>query len=113
MLKNHDEGIGLYINYRTGVFKRLGVAKEYTVDGKTAICYRGKENFWGNIWKFVYGINIWSNGKMGAVSLTFAKTSIIQNLKIQTTMLAQVLLLLIKVDIFLQWDILHLAIGYS
>lgn len=42
-----------------------GVAKEYTVDGKTSICWRGKENFWGNIWKFVYGINIWGNGKMG------------------------------------------------
>lgn len=40
-------------------------AKEYTVDGKTSVCWRGKENFWGNIWKFVYGINIWGNGKMG------------------------------------------------
>lgn len=36
-----------------------------TANDKTAICYRGKENFWGNIWKFVYGINIWGNGKMG------------------------------------------------
>lgn len=43
-----------------------GVAKEYTVDGKTSVCWRGKENFWGNIWKFVYGINIWGNGKMGS-----------------------------------------------
>lgn len=42
-----------------------GVAKEYTVDGKTSVYWRGKENFWGNIWKFVYGINIWGNGKMG------------------------------------------------
>jgi hypothetical protein len=42
-----------------------GVAKEYTVDGKTSVCWRGKENFWGNIWKFVYGINIWGNRKMG------------------------------------------------
>ena len=42
-----------------------GVAKEYTVDGKTSVCWRGKENFWGNIWKIVYGINIWGNGKMG------------------------------------------------
>ena len=41
-----------------------GVAKEYTVDGKTSVCWRGKENFWGNIWKSVYGINIWGNGKM-------------------------------------------------
>lgn len=42
-----------------------GVAKEYTIDGKTSVCWRGKENFWGNIWKFVYGINICGNGKMG------------------------------------------------
>lgn len=41
-----------------------GKATEYTVDGKTSICYRGVENFWGNIWKFVYGVNIWGNGKM-------------------------------------------------
>lgn len=41
-----------------------GSAKEYTVDGKTSICYRGVENFWGNIWKFAYDINIWGNGKM-------------------------------------------------
>jgi hypothetical protein len=41
-----------------------GVAKEYTVDDKTSVCWRGKENFWGNIWKFVYGISIWGNGKM-------------------------------------------------
>lgn len=36
-----------------------GKAKEYTVDGKTSICYRGVENFWGNIWKFAYGINFY------------------------------------------------------
>ncbi len=36
-----------------------GSAKEYTVDGKTSICYRGVENFWGNIWKFAYGINFY------------------------------------------------------
>ena len=41
-----------------------GKATDYTVDGKTSTCYRGVENFWGNIWKFVYGINIWGNGKM-------------------------------------------------
>ncbi len=41
-----------------------GVAKEYTVDGKTSVCWRGKENFWGNIYNLVYGINIWGNGKM-------------------------------------------------
>lgn len=36
-----------------------------TANGKTAICWRGKENFWGNIWKFVYGVNMWGNGSMG------------------------------------------------
>ena len=41
-----------------------GKATDYTVDRKTSICYRGVENFWGNIWKFAYGVNIWGNGKM-------------------------------------------------
>ena len=41
-----------------------GVATKNTADGKTSICYRGVENFWGNIWKFAYGVNIWGNGKM-------------------------------------------------
>lgn len=36
-----------------------GKATDYTVDGKTSICYRGVENFWGNIWKFVYGTNFY------------------------------------------------------
>lgn len=30
-----------------------------TVDGKTAVSWRGTENLWGNIWKFVYGINFY------------------------------------------------------
>ena len=41
-----------------------GVATKNTANGKTSICYRGVENFWGNIWKFAYGVNIWGNGKM-------------------------------------------------
>lgn len=41
-----------------------GIPKEYTVDGKTSVTYRGLENPWGNIWKLVYGVNIWGNGKM-------------------------------------------------
>ena len=36
-----------------------------TANGKTSITYRGVENFWGNIWKPVCGINIWGNGSMG------------------------------------------------
>ena len=33
-----------------------GVETVYTEDGKTAISYRGMENVWGNIYKFVAGI---------------------------------------------------------
>lgn len=36
-----------------------GVATKNTADGKTSICYRGVENFLGNIWKFAYGINFY------------------------------------------------------
>lgn len=36
-----------------------GFATKNTADGKTSICYRGVENFWGNIWKFAYGINFY------------------------------------------------------
>ena len=63
-----------------------GVAKEYTVDGKTSVCWRGKENFWGNIWKFVYGINIWGNGKWAVVSLIFVLISVLQNQRTVETM---------------------------
>lgn len=31
-------------------------------NGKSSISYRGVENPWGNIWKFVYGVNIHGNG---------------------------------------------------
>lgn len=42
-----------------------GTTTTETASGKTAITWRGTENPWGNIWKFVYGINIWGNGSMG------------------------------------------------
>lgn len=32
--------------------------------GKVSVAYRGMENPWGNIWKQVYGVNIWGNGTM-------------------------------------------------
>lgn len=32
--------------------------------GQVSITYRGVENPWGNIWKFVYDVNIWGNGSM-------------------------------------------------
>lgn len=31
------------------------------VDGKVSVTYRGEENFWGNIWKWVDGLNIECN----------------------------------------------------
>lgn len=33
-------------------------------NGKVSVSYRGMENPWGNIWKFVYGINIYGNGSL-------------------------------------------------
>lgn len=36
-----------------------GVATTNTNSGLTSISYRGVENFWGNIWKFVYGVNFY------------------------------------------------------
>lgn len=42
-----------------------GVETTETAAGKIAITYRGMENPWGNIWKFVYGINVYGNGRMG------------------------------------------------
>ena len=51
----------------TGATITLGNASGSVVNanGIQIVSYRGEENFWGNIWKFVYGINIWGNGKMG------------------------------------------------
>lgn len=36
-----------------------------TANAKTAMSYRGIENFYSNIWKWVDGINIWGDGTMG------------------------------------------------
>ena len=35
-----------------------------TANDRRAFSYRGCENEYGNIWKFVYGINLWGNGTM-------------------------------------------------
>lgn len=50
----------------TGGTSSLGnkTGKADGVNGKVSISYRGLENPWGNIWKFIYGVNIWGNGKM-------------------------------------------------
>lgn len=29
-----------------------------------SVRYRGVENFWGNVWSYISGVNIWGNGKM-------------------------------------------------
>ena len=42
-----------------------GTQTTETATGKVSITYRGMENPWGNIWKFVYGINFYGNGNMG------------------------------------------------
>ena len=51
----------------TGATASLGNAsgRQSGTDGLTSVTYRGEENAWGNIWKFVYGINIYGNGSMG------------------------------------------------
>ena len=37
-------------------------------NGKVPVSYRGMENLWGNIWKQVYGVNIWGDGsKKGGI----------------------------------------------
>ena len=37
-------------------------------NGKVSVSYRGMENHWGNIWKQVYGVNIWGDGtKKGGI----------------------------------------------
>lgn len=41
-----------------------GVQTNETANGKTSYSYRGTENPWGNIWKFVHGINILCDGTM-------------------------------------------------
>lgn len=45
--------------------ERDGTEYTETANGKTSITYRGVENFWGNIWKSVYGVNLWGDGSMG------------------------------------------------
>ena len=42
-----------------------GVQTTYTTNGKISLSYRGIENPWGNMWKFVDGFNIWGDGNFG------------------------------------------------
>ena len=43
-----------------------GVYTEYDTPGYRAISYRGFENPWGNIYRFIGGVNLYSDGTMGA-----------------------------------------------
>lgn len=36
----------------------------YTTDGRVSIRYRGVEDFWGNIFKYIDGVNVWGDGTM-------------------------------------------------
>ena len=89
-----------------------GVATKNTADGKTSICYRGVENFWGNIWKFAYGINFYCEvGKpfLGYVckDFNYAESKRTDNYKILVSHFHQ------KMDMFQQWDIPQIMIGCS
>lgn len=50
----------------TGATATLGnaIGQADGENGLTAISYRGVENVWGNIWKYVEGVNIWGDGTM-------------------------------------------------
>lgn len=39
-----------------------GVQTQYTTDGYKAVSYRGAENLWGNLWRFIGGVNIYGDG---------------------------------------------------
>jgi hypothetical protein len=49
--------------------------REAGTDGLTAISYRGVENFWGNIWKWVDGLNIEGNNKAYTANESFASNT--------------------------------------
>lgn len=56
---NEAENTGMCASIGNGTGMASGT------NGLVSICYRGLENFYSNIWNFVYGINIWGNGSMG------------------------------------------------
>jgi hypothetical protein len=63
-----DKASGSHNNAsKTGATLSLGNAsgEESGTSGLVAISYRGVENFWGNIWKWVDGINLNSGGDYG------------------------------------------------
>ena len=70
---NSSYNCASYTGSTAGFGNKSGVASStndytgtaQTAANKVAFSYRGVENEYGNIWKFVYGMNIWGNGTMG------------------------------------------------
>lgn len=62
-----------------------GTGQATGTSGQVSVSYRGYENPWGNIWKFIYGVNIWGDGTLGggvpyyATDFNFAESKIIDN----------------------------------
>ena len=58
----------------TGATSSLGNAsgKATGTDGLVSVSYRGIENFWGNIWKWVDGLNIQADYKPWVADHSFA-----------------------------------------
>lgn len=46
-----------------------GTMTTYNTAGRRAICYRGMENPWGNIWHYVGGTNLYGNGQLNGGEL--------------------------------------------
>lgn len=43
-----------------------GTLNTYTSSGYVSVKYRGVENHWGNIWKYISGVSVWGDGTMGS-----------------------------------------------
>lgn len=70
--KTDDNSTNMAVN--TGATSSLGNAsgKASGTDGLVSVSYRGIENFWGNIWKWVDGLNIQADNKPWVADHSFA-----------------------------------------
>jgi hypothetical protein len=70
--KTDDGSTNMAVN--TGATSSLGNAsgKASGTDGLVSVSYRGIENFWGNIWKWVDGLNIQADRKPWVADHSFA-----------------------------------------
>jgi len=48
-------------------------------NGLVSVTYRGEENFWGNIWKFTDGMNVYCDASQGIHSLYIADSAFAEN----------------------------------